>query len=58
MTTQSILPRLLTDFPLTLAQAGGEGAVQQSSGNFVWAGIVVATLFGGALYAICRSSRR
>lgn len=42
----------------TLAQGDSEGTIQHSSGNFIGAILLVIALFGGALYAICRSSRR
>lgn len=41
---------------LMFAQAGSSLLVAASSN--VFAGLAVVVLFGGALYAICRSSRR
>jgi len=38
-----------------LAQAQGTGG---STVSFVFEGILVVALFGGALYAICRAGRR
>ncbi len=46
------------DWLRPLIFAANEGAIQESSGSNVWSVLLVAILFGAALYAICRSSRR
>jgi len=51
--------------PVLVAQSGQQsgqapqsGVVTQSSRSFVLDALIVAALFGGALFAVCRSSNR
>lgn len=42
-----------------LAQQQGSGGSKPISGkNYVWESIIVVLLFGAAIFAVCRSSRR
>ena len=50
------------DIPVVIAQnepaSSGSGVVTTSTRSFIVEALLVAALFGGALFAICRSSRR
>jgi hypothetical protein len=43
---------------VAFAQAANTGVKTQSSNNYFIDGALVVVLFGGALFAVCRSSRR
>jgi len=52
------LPVVMAQGGQPAAEAPQSGVVTQSSRSFVLDGLIVAALFGAALFAVCRSSNR